>query len=130
MALKTNTIISLNEIPIYILASFLHDYERYTLSLICKDMNKILKSRNYHLFFKKEDQLLSCDSYEIDKRWVNLSSLPDKMKDEDYTVKNYTEVWSKDSNEKIGFLYQNLLISSTKERFFSNGKNMNAVLIH
>ena len=70
-------------------------------------MNKILKSRTYHLFFKEEDGLLSWDSYEIDKCWVNLRSLPDKMQDEDYAIEYYTEGWPKDANEKIGFLYLN-----------------------
>ena len=58
----------------------------YTLSLICKDMNKILNSIYYHLFFEKEDKLLSWDSYGIDNLWVNLKSLPDKMKNEGYAV--------------------------------------------
>ena len=82
-------------------------------------MNKILKSRNYHLVFKKVDRLLSWDSYEIDNRWVNLKSLHVKMKDEDYAVEYHTEGWPKDSNVKIGFLYPNSLIPSTKDRFLN-----------
>ena len=46
---------------------------------------------------------------------MNLKSLADKIKDKDYAVKYYTEGWSKDSNENIGFLYPNSLIPSTKD---------------
>ena len=85
-------------------------------------MNKILKSRTYHLFFKKEDRLLSCDSYELDNRLVILKSLPDKMQDKDYAMEYYIEGWPKDANEKIGFLYSNSLIPSTKDYHFLNEK--------
>ena len=104
----------------YILASFLNDYERYTHSLTCKDMNKILKSKNHHLFFKKEDLLLSWDSYEIDSCWVNLKYY--KIKDEDCAAEYYTEGRPKDCNEKISFLDPYSLIPSTKDSFFSNEK--------
>ena len=39
---EETTIISLNEIPVYMIASFVDDYERYTLSINCKIMNKML----------------------------------------------------------------------------------------
>ena len=65
---------------------------------------------------------MSCDSYEIDKGWVNIKSLPDKMQDKDYAIGYYTEGWPKDAYEKIGFLYSNSLITSTKDCYFSNEK--------
>ena len=56
---KETTIISFNEILIYMVSSFVANYERYTLSITCKVVNKVLKSRNYHLFLKKKDRLKS-----------------------------------------------------------------------
>ena len=82
------------------------------------------------MFCKKEDRLLSWDSYEIDKRWVNLKSLLDKMQDKDYAMEHYTERWPKDSNENIGFLHSNSLIPSTKDCYLSSKKNMNTLSIH
>ena len=74
------------------------------------------------MFFKKKDQLLSWDSNEIDTCWVDLKSLPDKMKDEDYAIEYYTEGWPKYSDEIIGFWYPNSLMPSTKDTYFSNEK--------
>ena len=53
---------------------------------------------------------------------MNLKSFPNKIKDEDYAVEHYTEGWPRNSNEKIGFLYPNSLIPSTKDSLFSNEK--------
>ena len=52
------------------------------------------------------------------------------MQDEDYAVNYYTEEWPKDSNKRIGFLYPNSLIQSTKDCYFLYEKNMNTVSIH
>ena len=82
------------------------------------------------MFLTKEDQLLSWDSYEIDNRWVNLKSLPDKIKDKDYAIKYYTEGLPKDCNEKIGYLYTHSLFQSTKDSASLMRKNMNTVSIH
>ena len=90
----------------------------------------MLKSRNYRLFLKEEDRLVSGDSYEVDDRWLNIKSLPDKMQDEDYNIDYYTQEWSKNSKEKISFLHSNLLIPSTKDCYFPNEKNTNTVSIH
>ena len=37
------TIISYNDIPIFIISFYIDDYEKYTLSLTCKIMNKLFK---------------------------------------------------------------------------------------
>ena len=48
--------------------------------LTCKVLNKMLKSRNFYLFFKKGDRLLSWDSYEVDNCWVNIKYLHAKWR--------------------------------------------------
>ena len=85
-------------------------------------MNKILKSRNFHLCFKEEDRIFFWDSYRVDNYWVNIKYVANKMQDEDYVVDHFTEGWPKDSKEKISFIFSNSIIPSTKDYYFFNEK--------
>ena len=74
--------ISLSEILIQIISLFLEDFDRYSLSQTCLTVNKIFKSKNFHLFIEKEKQNIPWDSYQVDKRWINVKNngINSKMK--------------------------------------------------
>ena len=66
------SLISLNEICIHIVSLYLEDFDRYSLSQTCWLLKNLLTSKNFHFFIEKEEQNMTWDSYQVDKRWIEI----------------------------------------------------------
>ena len=58
-------------------------------------MNNIFKNKIFHLFIEKEEQNIPLDSYQVDKRWINVKNYGIKFIDEYETMQYFTKGWNK-----------------------------------